>query len=127
MTSSFMGFGVLLIMLPVLIGQWIGILGLGKGTRDSAWWCMMVGICCSTLGTIGTTLFVGLMMTGGPMQYGGIAAIAARGLSGLGSLLFTIGFAIHGQQASKTGQRIAELEAIAAAQGEELNRLRATY
>lgn len=41
---------------------------------------------------------------------------------GLRSLVFTIGFAIHGQQASKTHQRITELESIASAQGEELTR-----
>ena len=47
-------------------------------------------------------------------------------LSGLGSLLFAIGFAIHGQQASKADQRITELETIAKVQGDELNRLRSS-
>lgn len=52
-----------------------------------------------------------------------IAAIS--GFSGLGSLLFYIGFAIHGMQASNGQKRISELEAIANAQDEELQRLRA--
>ncbi len=46
------------------------------------------------------------------------------GFGGRGSLLFAIGCAIHGQQTSRLQQRITELEAIAAAQSEELNRPR---
>ncbi len=53
--------------------------------------------------------------------------IAASGLSTPGSLPFSIGFAIHGLKSARATQRIAELEEIAAAQGEELNRLRRTY
>lgn len=125
-----MGFGVMLFSLPILIGQWVGILGLGKVDRNVAWWCMFAGVCCTTLGTISSSLFIGLMMLGHsspPSGLGTFSMVASGGLSGLGSLLFTIGFAIHGQQASRIRQRITELEAIAAAQGEELNRLRPTY
>jgi len=127
-----MGFGVLLFSLPVLIGQWVGILGLGKNERNPAWWCMFAGICCTTLGTIGSVLFIGLMMAGlssppSSMSYGVFSMMISGGLSGLGSLLFSIGFAIHGQQASKVRQRITDLEAITAAQGEELNRQRPSY
>ena len=130
MTSNFMGFAGLLFTLPILIGQWVGILGLGKGDRNMAWWFMMIGICCTTLGGIGTWLYMGLMLTNGSfLRSSGFMGVfmAASALTGLGSLLFTVGFAIHGQQASKTQQRIAELEAIAAAQGEELNRQRIPY
>lgn len=131
MTSNFMGFAGLLFTLPILIGQWVGILGLGKGDRNMAWCFMMIGICCTTLGTIGTWLYMGLMLTNGfsfLRSYGFTGVfMAASVLTGLGSLLFAVGFAIHGQQASKTQQRIAELEVIAAAQGEELNRQRVSY
>lgn len=122
-----MGFGMFLFALPILIGQWIGILGLGKANRNGAWWWMMSGVGCSTLGAIGSTLFMILMMTGmsGGMSFGAASVIASSSLSGLGSLLFAIGFAIHGLQASRAQQRITELEAIAAAQSEELNRHRA--
>ena len=90
---------------------------------------MMIGICGTTLGTISSSVFIGLMMAN-------ISSISGRAstfyfliptcLSGLGSLLFAIGFAIHGQKASKSDQRIAELESIATAQGEEINRLRSS-
>ena len=126
-----MGFGLLMV-LPILIGQWVGILGLGKTERNRAWGCMMAGTCCTTLGTIGYIVFIGLMMSGhsSPMSsisLGAYSGIASSAFSGIGSLLFAIGFAIHGQQSSKNQQRITELEAIAAAQGEELNRHRVSY
>lgn len=123
-----MGFGMFLFALPILVGQWVGILGLGKANRNGAWWCMMSGIGCSTLGAIGSTIFMVLMMTGisSGISVGTVSMIASSGLSGLGSLLFAIGFAIHGLHASRAQQRIGELEAIATAQGEELNRHRAS-
>jgi hypothetical protein len=126
-----MGFGLFL-GLPILIAQWIGVIGLGKGTRNPAWWCMVVGTGCSTLGSIGSVLFLALLFANNSfsshsMPSSVFAAIGAGALSGLGSLLFSIGFAIHGQQGSNSLPRIAELEAIAAAQGEELNRLRPPY
>ncbi len=132
MSSSFLGFGALLFTLPILVGQWIGILGLGKSDRGPAWRLMLAGACLSTLGTIGSVLFVAVMMFGlsstpGTLSSGVFSILISGGFSGLGSLLFAIGFAIHGQQASKTRQRVTELEAIAAAQGEELNRHRASY
>lgn len=123
MSYGYLGYGMFLLMLPILIGQWVGILGLGKANRNGAWWCMMSGVGCGTLGAIGSTVFMILMMTGisGGLSFATASAIAASGLSGLGSLLFAIGFAIHGQQASRVNQRVVELEAIAAAQSEELN------
>lgn len=132
MSYGFMGFGMIFLTLPILIGQWVGILGLGKVQRDAAWWWMICGIGCTTLGSIGSGVYMGLMMSGtmsssGIMSAGTYAMIAAGGLSGLGSLLFTIGFALRGMHASRRFQRISELEAIAAAQGEELNRHRAAY
>jgi hypothetical protein len=131
MSYSFLGYGTFLIALPILIAQWVGIIGLGKVSRNNAWWCMMSGIACSTLGVIGSTLFMILSIAGMSLEsLGGFSAatfslIAMSSLSGLGSLLFAIGFALHGLQASRAQARIGELEAIAAAQGEELNRQRA--
>jgi hypothetical protein len=132
MSYGFMGFGMFIFTLPILIGQWVGILYLGKVQRNAAWWWMIFGIGCTTLGTLGSIASAGLMMSGigspsGSMPAGTYAMVAAGGLSGLGSLLFTIGFALHGMHASRRFQRISELEAITAAQGEELNRHRAGY
>lgn len=123
LTSSFFGLGFLL-TLPVLIAQWLGILGLGKRERNTAWKCMLAGICCNTLGTLSMILYSLGMMFG--IGHGISGIIALSSLSGLGSLLFFIGFAIHGQKGSVSQTRINELEAIATAQGEELNRLRAS-
>lgn len=127
MTSSFMNLGGVIFILPILIAQWVGILGLGKAKHDTAWWCMMIGVCGTTLSTISSCVFMGMLMAG----FSSISGLGSTfyflipsSLSGLGSLLFAIGFAIHGQQASKVDQRIAELETIANAQGAELNCLR---
>ena len=130
-----MGFGVLFLTLSILVAQWVGILGLGKGNRNGAWWCMLAGVSCTTLGSIGSLLFVVTMFAGGSftsgssgaISFGTFAAVIAGSLSSLGSLLFAIGFALHGLQAARTNQRISELEAIAAARGEELNRHRVSY
>ena len=128
MTSSFLGFGALFFALPMLVCQWLGIFGLSKINRNASWWCMVVGAGASTLGSIGSSVFVVLMMMNLSSfgSSGGMLPIAAiSGFSGLGSLLFYIGFAIHGMQASNGQKRISELEAIANAQDEELQRLRA--
>lgn len=58
MSTSFMSFASLLISLPILIFQWVGILGLGKTKRNAAWWCMMIGSCCMTLGSISSGLYI---------------------------------------------------------------------
>jgi hypothetical protein len=129
MSTSLMSFGGVLFALPILICQWVGILGLGKTTRNAAWWCMMSGVCGTTLGSISYGVYMGMLMAGfssmpslGSMLY----LLIPTSLSGLGSLLFSIGFAIHGQKVSKSDERITELESIATAQGEEINRLRAS-
>lgn len=121
-TSSFFGLGFLL-TLPLLIAQWLGILGLGKRERDTAWKCMLVGACCSSLGTVSQFLFYATMFFGRWSEMR-ISGFVISLLTGLGTLLFFIGFAIHGQKGSVSQTRITELEAIATAQAEELNRLR---
>lgn len=127
MSYGFMGFGFFL-SLPILICQWVGVLALGKAARNGAWWWMMAGITCTTVGTIISITAMGLAMAGMPLGtriYLGGGMMTIGGLAGLGSLLFTIGFALHGLRAAKSQERIAQLEAIAAAQSEELNRFRA--
>ncbi len=127
MSDSFMGLGTFLLLLPILIGQWIGIISLGKVKRNGAWWCMVSGIACATMVMLGSTALMMLMMFGmsdGRMSSSIGLALTAGGLSGFGSLIFAIGFALHGLQASRANQRLHELEAIAAAQGQELDRHR---
>ena len=131
-TPGIFPFGLLLFALPILIAQWFGVLGLGKVRRNAAWRFMVTGICCSALGGLTSAITTGLWFfavtsASDPLSRGFFLIYAANGISGLGSLLFAIGFALHGLQAARTNQRISELEAIAAAQGEELNRHRVTY
>ena len=131
-TPGIIPFGLLLFTLPILIAQWFGVFGLGKVKRNAAWRFMVTGICCSTLGGLTSTITTGLWFfavtsASDPLSLGFFLINAANGISGLGSLLFAIGFALYGWQRARTTQRVTELETIAAAQGEELNRHRATY
>jgi len=126
MSSTFgAGFGFLF-ALPVLIAQWIGVIGLAKGGRTPAWWCMMVGTVLSTLGSILSLIIMGLLV-GNALRSGGMESMlyffmAIGGVSGLGSLLFAVGFAIHGLTARKLRARVEELESVLTAQGEQLSR-----
>ncbi len=113
-----------LVTLPVLVAQWVGIMGLRHAGKSGAWWSMAAGV---ALGTLGTVLWVGAMIgfsTGGFRGTGSFMMISASALPALGSLLFGIGFAIHGLRASRSAQRVQELEQLAAAMSEEINQLR---
>lgn len=50
--------------------------------------------------------------------------IAFSAIPALGSLLFAIGFAIHGLKATRAASRLQELEQLTAAMSEEINQLR---
>ena len=116
-----------LVILPVMIGLWIGTMGLGKAKRDGAWWCMISGI---TLQSI--IMLVHLAITFGMMlspdlfdPVNGFAfGIGTWAVSSLGSLLFAIGFALMGWKAARRSDRITELELMNLAQATELERLR---
>lgn len=121
-----MGFFMLtsLVSLPVLVAQWVGILGLRHAGKSGAWWSMAAGV---ALGTLGMLMSVGgmfLWSTLGGRGSGNFLFMAASALPALGTLLFAIGFAIHGLRASRSAQRVEELEQLAAAMSEEINRLR---
>lgn len=113
-----------LVTLPVLVAQWVGILGLRHANKDGAWWTMAIGVALSTLGIV---LYVGgmfLWSTLGGRGGGSFVMIAASSVPALGSLLFAIGFAMHGLRAARAAQRVQELEQLAAAMSEEINQLR---
>lgn len=126
-----MGYGIfymfgLILTLPLLIAQWVGILGLRHAGRSGDWWTMAVGIGCSTVGVIASVAGMFLMNipgSGGP-DFNNIVLIAARGLPALGSILFGIGFAVHGLRAARVANRVQELEQLASAMSEEINQLR---
>jgi hypothetical protein len=123
--SSIFGAGLgVFIVLPVLIAQWLGVIGLAKSGRNGAWWCMAVGTGLSTLGMIlgGLLFFWMFRRSGGSQEIAMFAVMMVGGASGLGSLVFSVGFGIHGMMSKKMRQRIEELESVLAAQGEQLNR-----
>ncbi len=118
------GFGSLL-ALPVLVAYWVGVISLGKSGRNGAWWCMMIGTVLTTLGLFASVASMVMMyLTGfgsisGLGDYYVIVIVAASSLSGLGSLLFGIGFAIHGLKHRRVYERAEELENVIAAQSEQ--------
>lgn len=108
------------VTLPVLVAQWIGIVGLDRAGRSGAWWSMAAGVILSTLGFV--TSFAGAFLSGNGSEYLVLIVIAA--IPSLGSLLFAIGFAMHGLKAARSASRMQELEQLAAAMSEEINQLR---
>lgn len=116
-----------LLALPLLIALWIGVLALRQAGRTGAWWTMLAGVICSSLGAlypVGTFLLVAL--NGSPS---GPAPLASRIIAGtalplVGYLLFAIGFALHGLKAASAAQRQRELEDLATAMSAELESLR---
>ncbi|MFC7337273.1 hypothetical protein ACFQY0_08810 [Haloferula chungangensis] len=126
MSSMFdAGFGFLF-ALPVLIAQWVGVVALAKGGRNPAWWCMAAGTALTTIGSV-LSLLIMVMMITNLSEVGGMTSIISiyqivAGFSGLGSLVFVIGFAMHGIRSKKILDRVEELESLIAAQGEQLNR-----
>lgn len=116
-----------IVTLPVLIAQWVGILGLRHGGRAGDWWTMVAGVGCSTLGVIasvGGMFFMNSFSSGSGPGFSGIMLIAGSGLPALGSILFGIGFALHGLRAARVANRVQELEQLTSAMSEEINQLR---
>jgi hypothetical protein len=122
------GFGLMGILgFVILAGQIVGLIGLAKAGRTTDWWLMASGVACTVLGN----LFSVAMMLGALTNLGGSSAfsgfnsiwIVFAGLSGLGGLLFTAGFAMHGMRATRISSRHSELEMLVKAQTEEIRRL----
>lgn len=132
MMNALPGIITAVIGLIPLVAQWIGVMAM-RGQRTGAWWTMMSGTVIQTLGTLATGAAMTLMFTvlgasGGNsssalmsystmMVFAGIAAVG-------GSLVFTIGFAIHGLTRRAAGEREQQLEAMTVAMAEELQVLR---
>lgn len=132
MRSGLIGF---LIWIPVLVALWIGVIGLGKAERRGAWWAMLGGLSLVCLGLVLSILGGFLMMqqvsarmgSGGALAPPGIESgtfvmMGGAGAMGVGALLYSIGFALHGFQARRIRERITELEMVIEAQNEQLSR-----
>jgi hypothetical protein len=127
MMSVFTG----LIGLVPLVAQWLGLVAM-RDQRTGAWWTMITGATIQTLGTLGVVVVTILMFTtlgSGRnssetfMNYSFMMVFA--GLVALGgSLLFAVGFAIHGLSRRAAREREQQLEAMTAAMAEELRVLR---
>lgn len=117
-----------IVTLPMLIAQWVGIVGLRHAGKSGAWWSMAAGVACSTLGIVSSTVGVLLLTAsrsgGGGPNLSTMVMIGGSGLPALGSLLFGIGFALHGLRAARVANRVQELEQLAAAMSEEITQLR---
>ena len=124
-----MGYGIffmlgVIVSLAILVAQWVGILGLRHVGRSGAWWSMAVGVAFSTLGLITSFALPFLFSRGIGGGSQNFAFIASSAIPAFGSLLFAIGFAMHGLKASRSASRMQELEQLTAAMSEEINQLR---
>ncbi len=127
MTTGALG---ILIWLPVLIALWVGVIGLAKAGRSGAWWSMLVGLGLVCLGIVGGVIGAVVMVrqvgaapgTLSRFEVMQIVAMVSAAGAGLGVLLFSIGFAIHGFQSRRARERIVELETVVSAQNEQLAR-----
>lgn len=115
-----------IVTLPLLIAQWVGILGLRHAGRTGDWWTMAVGVGCSTFGVIASVglFFMNSFSSGSGASFSSIVLIAGSGLPALGSILFGIGFALHGLRAARIANRVQELEQLTSAMSDEINQLR---
>jgi len=110
----------------VLAAQIVGLVGLAKAGRTSAWWVMVSGVGCSVVGTLFSILMMVGVMSGwgsGAMSGMSVFWVVGAGLNGMGGLLFGAGFGMHGMRASRISNRQAELEMLVQAQTEEIRRL----
>lgn len=116
----------LVFLIAVLAGLWVGVLGLRQGGRNGAWWTMMIAISGITLGALGLACMGSIMLGSGPSS--GPSPMVLVGIASLlipfSSLLFVIGFAIHGLKTARVRERMQELEQLTEAMSQEINRLR---
>jgi hypothetical protein len=110
------------LLLPICITQWIGVITIGKRRRGLPWWLMLAGVSLSSLGGL-FSIFATVAITS---QYGGPSGLWMAFLpgvaSGLGSLLFILGFMFHAFSFRRLVDRVAELEQVIEAQNEQLSR-----
>jgi hypothetical protein len=137
-TSAWVAIVSLFVFLALLSGFWIGLVGLWRTRRGAPWWLMATGTAFGTLGplayaagtwmlfnSIGRSGPSGLSSSLGPSSLISLTMGIAGFLIPVGVILFSIGFAIHGQRAARTQERAGELEQLAAAMNAEIDRLKA--
>lgn len=132
-SPTWIGIIGLIFFLGLMSGFWAGIAGLWKARRSAAWWMMAIGIAFLTIGPLLYGLGLWTMMSSfragatgsSTFPTGSTITLMASGLLiPVGLLLFSIGFALHGFAAARAVNRAEELDQLAAAMSEEINRLR---
>jgi len=109
--------------LPILIAQWIGVLGLRHSSRGVPWLMMVTGVSINTLMALWpfVSIFIGYSMySSGNLGWIYVPAMVSM----LGSTLFAVGFAMHGLRSARATERQTELEQLVAAMAEEMDQLR---
>ena len=118
MTSFFALLG-----LPMLIAQWIGVIAFRRGPRGASWVLMLCGVISNSLTLVLPFLFILFSSrASGSGAYDWLMFIPGVVVM-FGSLLFFVGFALHGLKAARATERQAELEMLVAAMSEDLQRL----
>ncbi|TAE78385.1 MAG: hypothetical protein EAZ84_00945 [Verrucomicrobia bacterium] len=114
-------FGSLLLLkslsIAALIAQCIGLIGLRRAGKNAAWWTMCAGLILQAVSVL-ASFALGIIPTV-PM-----VLTIAFSLPLFSSLIFAIGFTLHGLRAARAADRLAELENLASAMSEEITRLR---
>lgn len=68
-----------------------------KWLADNVWWLAVIGAVLGALGAfgvLGTTLFLGSVLTGLGFAYGGVAGVTAAGLAGVAFIVVLISIAV---------------------------------
>ena len=112
-----------LISLPILIAQWVGVIGLRRGPRGLAWGLMTAGMAVNTL-SLFLPVILAFAARNGPAGSFGWMYFSSTLVSTSGAMLFAVGFAMHGLRSARAIERQGELEQLAAAMSEEIDRLR---
>ena len=108
--------------LPILIAQWIGVLGLRRASRGVPWLLVVSGVCINYLMALWP--FISVLISFSMHASGNLWWIYLPAMvSMLGGTLFAVGFAMHGLRSARATERQTELEQLVAAMSEDLQRM----
>jgi hypothetical protein len=104
--------------LLIFVAQWTGILALRRSSRGFPWILMIAGVSIGSL-MVFWPFIADLLSFEMHLSWSYLPGL----ISTLGSMLFAVGFAIHGLRSARATERQAELELLVAAMAEDLQRL----
>jgi hypothetical protein len=106
--------------LVLFVAEWTGVIFLRRSAARIPWALMVTGVAVSTLITAASLL--NFMLSWLPFRLSEAYQWIGLGHH-FGNVIFAIGFALHGMQASRASNRARELEEVAAAMSEEMSRM----